>query len=128
MVLTATHARAEAEAIRRTFGRKRSDLLAGLRALGVRFEREPDGTFYAWGNVAELPPPLNTGEGLFRAALKRKVIVVPGAFFDVDPGQRRVGRASRFGQHARFSFGPSAEVLTLALERLTDLVKNPPPA
>ena len=127
-LLTATHARAEAEAIRRTFGRKRSDLLAGLRALGVRFEREPDGTFYAWGNVAELPPPLNTGEGLFRAALKRKVIVVPGAFFDVDPGQRRVGRASRFGQHARFSFGPSAEVLTLALERLTDLVKNPPPA
>jgi len=99
-----------------------------LRALGVRFEREPDGTFYAWGNLENLPPPLNTGEGFFRAALERKVIIVPGAFFDVDPGQRRVGRASRFLHHARFSFGPSESVLTTALERLAELVKAPPPA
>jgi len=127
-LLTAEHARAEAVAIRRAFGQKRLQMLDGLRALGVRFEREPDGTFYAWGNVEGLPAPLNTGEGLFRAALERKVIVVPGAFFDVDPGQRRVGRASRFGQHARFSFGPSGDVLAVALERLADLVKNPPPA
>src|SRR4051812_6947004 len=127
-VLTAEHARAEAEAIRRAFGRKRTRLLDGLRALGVRFEREPDGTFYAWGNLENLPPPLNTGEGFFRAALERKVIIVPGAFFDVDPGQRRVGRASRFLHHARFSFGPSESVLTTALERLTELVKTPPSA
>jgi len=125
-VLTADHARAEAEAIRKTFGRKRKLILDGLRALGVRFEREADGTFYAWGNLEELPPPFNTGEGLFRAALERKVIVVPGHFFDVDPGQRRVGRASRFYHHARFSFGPDERVLTTALERLSDLIKNPP--
>jgi aspartate/methionine/tyrosine aminotransferase len=123
-LLTAEHARAEAAAIRRTFGRKRTQMLDGLRALGVRFEREPDGTFYAWGNVEALPPPLDTGEGLFRAALEHQVIIVPGAFFDVDPGQRRVGRASRFGQHARFSFGPSSDVLGLALERLSGLVKS----
>src|SRR5689334_422464 len=123
-VLTAEHARAEAAAIRETFGKKRAQLLTGLRALGVRFEREPDGTFYAWGNVEALPAPLNTGEGLFRAALEKQVIIVPGAFFDVDPGQRRVGRASRFGQHARFSFGPSETVLTTALERLAEVVKN----
>jgi len=121
-VLTADHARREAEAIRKCFGKKRDKLMDGLRALGVRFEREPEGTFYAWGNLSNLPPPLDTGEGLFRAALERKVIIVPGHFFDVDPGQRRVGRASRFLHHARFSFGPSESVIDTALARLRELV------
>jgi len=125
-VLTAEHARAEAEAIRKTFGRKRKLMLEGLRALGVRFERDAEGTFYAWGNLEGLPPPFNTGEGLFRAALEQQVIVVPGHFFDVDPGQRRVGRASRFVHHARFSFGPAEGVLTTALERLTSMIKGAP--
>jgi aspartate/methionine/tyrosine aminotransferase len=123
-VLTADHAREEALAIRKTFGKKRTRMLDGLRALGVRFEREPDGTFYAWGNLEGLPPPVDTGEGLFRAALEHKVIVVPGSFFDVDPGQRRVGRASRFKHHARFSFGPSEAVVDTALERLGRLVQS----
>jgi aspartate/methionine/tyrosine aminotransferase len=121
-IVTAEHARAEADAIRRTFGAKRALLIEGLRALGVRLEREPDGTFYVWGNLEDLPPPLDTGDGLFRAALAEKVIVVPGAFFDVDPGQRRVGRSSRFRHHARFSFGPAESVLSSALERLGHLV------
>ena len=43
-----------------------------------------------------MPAPLNDGMGLFRAALTKKVIVVPGEFFDVNPGKRRQGRASRF--------------------------------
>jgi aspartate/methionine/tyrosine aminotransferase len=121
-VLTAEHARAEADAIRRSFGSKRKLLVDGLRGLGVRLEREPDGTFYVWGNLESLPPPLDTGDGLFRAALAEKVIVVPGAFFDVDPGQRRVGRSSRFRHHARFSFGPGESVVATALGRLRDLV------
>jgi aspartate/methionine/tyrosine aminotransferase len=121
-VLTAEHARAEADAIRKAFGAKRSRLIDGLRALGVRLEREPEGTFYVWGNLEALPQPLDTGDGLFRAALGEKVIVVPGAFFDVDPGQRRVGRSARFRHHARFSFGPSESVINTALGRLGDLV------
>ena len=32
----------------------------------------PDGTFYVWGNVAGLPPPLNDGMGFFRAALEQQ--------------------------------------------------------
>jgi aspartate/methionine/tyrosine aminotransferase len=120
-VLTAEHARSEAEAIRRVFRRKRDKLLDGLRGIGVRIEREPDGTFYVWGNLSNLPPPLNTGEGLFEAALERKLITVPGHFFDVDPGQRRVGRNSRFKNHARFSFGPAESVIDTAVSRLRDL-------
>ena len=55
-------------------------------------------------------------------ALEKKVIVVPGAFFDVDPGQRRHGRFSRFSHHIRFSFGPSKAVMETALERLAAVV------
>ncbi len=123
-VLNAEHARQEAEAIREAFRKKRYKMIDGLRRIGVRFEREPEGTFYAWGNVSNLPAPLNTGEGLFRAALAEKVITVPGNFFDVDPGGRRVGRASRFKHHARFSFGPNEGVIDTAIARLTALVER----
>ena len=121
-LLTAEHARQEAEAIRATFRRKRNKMLDGLRQLGVRFEREPEGTFYAWGNLSGLPEGLNTGHDLFRAALEHKVILVPGRFFDVDPGQRRFGRTSRFLHHARFSYGPPEDVIDTALDRLKRLV------
>jgi hypothetical protein len=52
------------------------------------------------------------------------VITVPGEFFDVDPGQRRGNRASRFRRHLRFSFGPPMNKLELALERFKDLIAN----
>lgn len=123
-VLTAEHAEKEALALRSAFRRKRDKMLDGLRAIGVRFEREPDGTFYAWGNLSGLPEGLRTGPELFRAALEKKVIVVPGQFFDIDPGQRRFGRSSRFVSYARFSFGPSEEVIERAITRLKDIVRE----
>jgi N-succinyldiaminopimelate aminotransferase len=56
--------------------------------------------------------------GFFRAALEKKVIVVPGEFFDVNPGKRRAGRTSRFRAHVRFSFGPAEATVRAGLERL----------
>ena len=121
-LLSEEHVIAETEAIQRVFRDKRDRMLSRLERLGVRFDRVPDGTFYAWGNVSRLPKPLSDGMGLFRAALDKKVITVPGEFFDVNPGKRRSGRASRFRDYVRFSFGPSQDVLDLALTRLEDLV------
>ena len=112
----------ETLAIQRAFREKRDKLLSGLQRLGVRVDRVPDGTFYVWGHIDQLPAPLNDGMGFFRAALEKKVIVVPGEFFDVNPGKRRSSRASRYRQHVRFSFGPSMAVLDTALERLEALV------
>ena len=123
-LLTAEHALAEAEAIRSQFRRKRNKLLDGLRSIGVRFETEPDGTFYAWGDLSALPNGLNTGHELFARALERKVILVPGEFFDVDPGQRRLGRPSRFLRHARFSYGPPEGVIDRAVVQLKSLVQG----
>jgi len=116
----------ETMAIQNTFREKRDRMLSRLERMGVRFDRVPDGTFYAWGNVAALPAPLNDGMGFFRAALAKKVITVPGEFFDVNPGKRRHGRASRFRDYVRFSFGPSLDVLERALGRLDELVASPP--
>ncbi|HEY0191577.1 MAG TPA: pyridoxal phosphate-dependent aminotransferase, partial [Kofleriaceae bacterium] len=80
------------------------------------------GTFYVWASTEHLPPSIRDGMAFFRAALDRNVITVPGEFFDVDPGKRRGGRASRFRRHLRFSFGPPIARLELALDRLKDLV------
>ncbi|HEU4539116.1 MAG TPA: pyridoxal phosphate-dependent aminotransferase, partial [Polyangiaceae bacterium] len=120
--------RAETAAIRRSFTAKRDLMLAGLKRLGVVIDADPEGTFYAWGSVAELPPGLNDGQSFFRAALGQRVITVPGEFFDVNPGKRRAGRPSRFRHHVRFSFGPAEDTLAQALGRLDQLVREPPAA
>ena len=116
--------REEMVALQRCFKGKRSMMLAQLKAMGVRFDLEPQGSFYAWGDVSGLPAPLNTGMGFFRAALDQKVIVVPGEFFDVNPGKRRAGRHGRFETHVRFSFGPEEAVLNEGLSRLSAMVRE----
>jgi N-succinyldiaminopimelate aminotransferase len=123
-LLAPTAAMAETKAIHATFGQKRSKLLNGLRDLGFSVDLPPEGTFYIWASAEHLPPSINDGMSLFRAALERKVITVPGEFFDVDPGKRRGGRASRFRRHLRFSFGPPLQKLELALERLRELIAS----
>ncbi len=114
-LLTDEHVRAETLATHAAFRDKRDRMLSRLERLGIRADRAPDGTFYVWGNLAGLPPPLNDGMGFFRAALERKVITVPGEFFDVNPGKRRSHRASRFR-------GPPQAEVDTALGRIEEMV------
>lgn len=122
-LLTQKNADAEAASLQSAFRAKRDLMRAKLTEMGVVLDGPCDGTFYCWGSVAKLPAPLNTGMGLFRAALDKKVIVVPGEFFDVNPGKRRAGRSSRFRAHVRFSFGPPDAAVREGLERLASLVR-----
>jgi aspartate/methionine/tyrosine aminotransferase len=121
-MLTPEYVEQETSALHAAFRGKRDVIVKGLRELGVRFDCEPEGTFYAWGDLSGLPDSINTGMSFFKAALKKKVITVPGTFFDVDPGQRRIGRPSRFKHHVRFSFGPDKQRIELALQRMRELV------
>nr|HEX4312795.1 pyridoxal phosphate-dependent aminotransferase [Kofleriaceae bacterium] len=121
-VLRPDAALAETRAIHAEFGRKRARMLDGLRDIGFTVDLPPEGTFYVWASAQHLPASISDGMSLFRAALERQVITVPGEFFDVDPGKRRGARASRFRRHLRFSFGPPMARLELALARLRELV------
>ena len=121
-LLEPAHVAAETRAIAAAFGKKRRLLLERLTALGVTTDLAPQGTFYVWGNVNRLPPSLNDGMKLFRAALDKKVICVPGLFFDVNPGKRRNVEHSRFRDYVRFSFGPDYAQVAEACNRLDALV------
>lgn len=121
-LLEDAHVLKETRAIRRTFRRKRDMMMRRLTAMGVQIDREPDGTFYVWGDVRNLPAGLDSGMNLFRAALQHQVICVPGEFFDVNPGRRGARRGSRFNNHVRFSFGPEQSTLEAGLDRLEALI------
>jgi aspartate/methionine/tyrosine aminotransferase len=114
--------RSETAAIRKVFEPKRRILVEGLKRAGMRLDLEPEGTFYVWADLSELPPTLNDGMGFFRAAVEEKVIAVPGEFFDVNPGGRRRGRPSRYRSYARFSFGPERDRIEEGVERILRLV------
>ena len=85
-----------------------------------RFDAAPAGAFYVWANLAKLPTPLDDGMNFFRECLKEKVIVVPGVFFDVNPGNRRA--TARYKNYCRISFGPEIEKLELGLNAFERLI------
>jgi aspartate/methionine/tyrosine aminotransferase len=121
-LLAADLVRAETAAIRTTFLKKRAILSEGLQQAGIRLDLEPEGTFYCWGDVTGLPASINDGMSFFRAALERKVICVPGEFFDVYPVKRRSGRPSRFRHYVRFSFGPEEAAVAEGVRRIQAMV------
>lgn len=112
----------EAAAIRQRFSSKREFALRRAREIGLRVDVEPEGTFYLWADTSGLDPELQDGMAFFRKALDSRVIVVPGEFFDVNPGRRR--RASRFRQHLRLSFGPEPEVLERGFSALETMLRG----
>ena len=120
-VLEPARADQETAAVRRTFAHKQRLTLERLKTMGVTFPGRPEGTFYAWGSVAGLPAPLNTGEGFMREGFKHRVLTVPGEFFDVNPARRRAG-PSALAPFVRFSFGPPEDNLVAGLDRLAAMV------
>ncbi|MFU8803982.1 MAG: pyridoxal phosphate-dependent aminotransferase [Bradymonadaceae bacterium] len=114
----------EIDAIQQTFSKKRRLLLDRLLAMGITVDLAPQGTFYIWGNVSKLPEGLSNGMDFFRAGLNHGLICVPGEFFDVNPGQRRASRNSRFINHVRFSFGPAEESLRAGLDRMEAMIRK----
>merc|ERR1711937_554582 len=83
------------------FSHKRDFFLKRLQDIGIDVEHPPQGTFYCWCNISILPAPLNTCWGLFTELLQNKVIIAPGVFFDVNPGQRR--KTCRYESFVRLS-------------------------
>lgn len=120
-VLAPQRADQEGDAVRSVFAEKRGIMRDALSAMGVRFPGRCEGTFYLWGCISDLPPPFNDAETFFRRALDARVMVVPGSYFDVNPGKARPA-PSPYAQWLRFSFGPPKDNVILGLDRLGSMV------
>lgn len=111
----------ETRALREAFCAKRNLMVRRLKEMGLVFAKEPNSTFYCWASIKSLPKPFDDASTFFRRALERKVMTVPGEFFDVNPGRKRRA-ASPFLQWMRFSFGPPMENVELGLDRLAAML------
>ncbi len=123
-LLTQEVADREALAIQATFAHKRALMLRRLASMGITTPAQPEGAFYAFASLDELPPSLRDGMAFFRAALERQVICVPGAFFDVNPGHRRSHIPSRMTRFVRLSFGPDLAQIEGGLSRLHAMIRE----
>ncbi len=122
-VLEPARADQETDALREVFCAKRNVMIERLSALGVRFPKPSESTFYCWGSLEGLPAPFNDGMSFFRKALEHRVLTVPGEFFDVNPGKVRKG-TSPFKQWMRFSFGPPMDNMQAGLDRLEQMLRQ----
>jgi len=118
------YAQAEAKAIQETFRAKRDYVVNRLTELGMIVHHAPESTFYCWADLSGLPPGLDNGLAFFEEALKYKVILVPGIFFDINPGKRRELFSSPYHHYVRVSFGPSMETLVRGMNSLKLLIED----
>ena len=112
----------EARAIQAHFRGKRDMMLSRLESMGFVIPGRPEGAFYCFADLSNLPPSLRDGMDFFRAALERKVVTVPGEFFDVDPGKRRRHISSRLKSFVRLSFGPERAELERGLDGIEAMI------
>ena len=119
-LLDPQNAAAETLAIQKHFGQKRELVLARLKQMNIVADAPPVGAFYVWANLSKLPAPLDDGMNFFRECLKEKTIVVPGAFFDVNPGHRRT--TARYKNYCRISYGPELDKLEIGLAAIARVI------
>jgi aspartate/methionine/tyrosine aminotransferase len=120
-VLEPARADQETRALRTVFARKRNLMIDRLAEMGIRCAHPSEGTFYVWASIAGLPEPFDDADAFFRRALEHRVMTVPGAFFDINPGKSRPG-PSPFRQWVRFSFGPPEPNVRMGLDRLEEML------
>ncbi len=113
----------QALAIQKAFVMKRNMMLKTIDSLDLGLPHRPKAGFYCFVSLKGLRPGLQDGIDFFEAALGKKVITVPGKFFDVNPGNRRRHLPSRLSQYARLSYGPTVEEIERGMSRLTELVR-----
>ena len=116
------HAEAELLATRKEFAVKRKMMMEGLAELGIHTPaNQPLGTFYLWASIENLPGKLSDADYFFHACLQKKVITVPGHFFDVRPFRVRPTNEP-YRHWVRFSYGPNRQTIKTALERIAQVI------
>lgn len=111
-------------ALQRHFKAKRNYLLKELTGLGIKIKWTPQATFYIWGDLSDLPSPLNDSLVFLEECVRSKIICVPGVFFDVNPGNIRNVKKSKCISNVRFSYGPSMDKLMLGMKNMKEVVTH----
>ena len=110
------------QALRNEFAKKRNYMLKELKAMGIEPAQDPNGTFYIWANIEKLPAPINDADAFFFACLERKVMTVPGHFFDVRPYRTRPA-VEPYRHWVRLSYGPNMETVKKGLSRMKEVIE-----
>ncbi|WP_116963000.1 pyridoxal phosphate-dependent aminotransferase [Fastidiosibacter lacustris] len=121
-LLQPNHADQEAESIQKEFDKKRKYMIQRLKEMGFVLPGIPEGGFYCFASLENLPETLADGMKFFKALLQYKVICVPGEFFDVNPGQRRKMINTRLKKYVRLSFGPRFDEIKLGLDKIQQML------
>jgi aspartate/methionine/tyrosine aminotransferase len=117
--------RKDAWALQRHFRAKRDYLLKHLKEIGIKVQWDPTATFYIWGDLSGLPPPLSDSLVFLEECCKHKVICVPGVFFDINPrGIRQDTRLSPCNQNIRFSYGPPMKNLENGVKAIREMIQK----
>ena len=112
----------ESRSLQKHFKKKRDYMIKRLESMGFVIGSKPDGAFYLWVNVKNLPKGINEGTKLFEELLKEQVIIVPGKFFDLNPYKRR--KKLNFKDYVRFSYGPEMSVLKRGLDKIEKVINK----
>ncbi len=114
----------EAKEIQDIFKQKREYCINRLKEMDFIIDSEPEATFYIWCDLSNLHKKLQDSQTFFIECLKEKVITVPGIFFDVNPGKRRLKKHSRYNNYTRISFGPNITTLKKGLKNIEKVIKK----
>jgi len=114
----------EMKALQTHFKSKRDYVLGRLKEIGFTIKNVPDSTFYIWLDLSGLPEAINDGLNFFQKCLEKRVIVVPGIFFDLNPAKRRDLFDSPCHHFVRLSYGPRLETLEMGLDGIESIVKE----
>ncbi|MBI2411098.1 MAG: pyridoxal phosphate-dependent aminotransferase [Candidatus Kerfeldbacteria bacterium] len=114
--------RQEAQAIQKRFREKRAYMVNRLKNIGLAPTSVPNGAFYVWVDIASLPAPLNTGMAFMEAALRKKVIVIPGEYFDIRSHAEKNKTEKLFSSFIRISYGGDMVTLEKGMDAIESLL------
>jgi aspartate/methionine/tyrosine aminotransferase len=109
----------EARAMRDVFLERRDRIVAGLNEIEGVSCQSPGGAFYVWPNVTEAAKIVGAADS---EDLRKQLLYDAGVavLADVHFGQRVEGD----GEHLRFSYASSFEVIDEGLTRMADFIKS----
>jgi len=111
-------------ALQRHFRMKRDFLLEELSDMGIQVKWKPRATFYVWADLSGLPPPLNDCLVFLEECIRKKVVIVPGVFFDINPRGINNVRKSKCLPNIRFSYGPPMRNLELGMKAIREIIQE----